>query len=170
MRHKSVRILVVILMLLCMVSSAFWYAFVSYNVKRGRPERVVYDGHEVQLTRERDKRKPGGYSVVYKGYSGESPVFLTVAYKKEEYAALAPDAKLTGYAYYVVAYPAEYYLTFDHMAEKSEIDKTLRSQEIKLALILSVPGDILLIAAAALLLLLIRSRKGKEKTTGPAVT
>ncbi|MBQ6066104.1 MAG: hypothetical protein IJK89_04710 [Clostridia bacterium] len=123
------------------------------------------------MTRERDKRKLAifAYSVVYKGYDGENPVFLTVRYTKEEYAALAPDAKITGYAYYIVAYPAEYYLTFDHMADKSEIDKTLRSKEIKLALSLSVPGDILFIAAVVILLLLIKNRKAKERTTGAAV-
>ena len=172
MRKKGVRVLLVILLLLSTVNAALWYAFAGYNVKRGRPERVVYEGHEVEFTRERGEKGLtvfGGCSVAYKGYAGESPVSLTVNYTKEEYAVLAPDAKLTGYAYYIVAYPAEYYLTFDHMADKSEIDKTLRLQEIKLALSLSVPGDILLIAATALLLLLIRSRKTKDDMTGAVV-
>ena len=172
MRHKGVRVLLVILLLLSLTGSAFWYSFVGFSVNLSRPERVVYDGLEVKFTREsgkKDRAVFGTYSVVYKGYAGESPVSLTVDHTKEEYAALPPDAKLTGYAYYIVAYPAEYYLTFDHMADQSEIDKTLRSKEIKLALSLSVPGDILLIVPAALLLLLIRSRRTKDDTTGGAV-
>lgn len=172
MRHKGVRVLLVILLLFSLAGSAFWYSFVGFSVNLSKPERVVYDGHEVEFTRksgERDRAVFGTYSVAYQGYTGENPVSLTVKYTKEEYAALAPDAKLTGHAYFIVAYPAEYYLTFDHIADKSEIDKTLRSKEIKLALLLSIPGDILLIAAAALLFLLIRSKKSKEKTNGSAV-
>ena len=172
MRLKGVRVFFAILLLFSLAGSAFWYAFAGYNVKLGWPERVVYDGDEVEFTREsgkRDRAVFGTYSVAYQGYTGETPVSLTVKYTKDEYAALSPDEKLTGYAYYIVAYPAEYYLAFDHMAEKSEIDGTLLSQRIKNALILSVPGDILLISAAALLFLLIKSRKAKEKTTGSAV-
>lgn len=172
MRHKGVRVFLVILLLFSLAGSAFWYAFVGFSVNLSRPERVVYDGHEVEFTRENDERDRavfGTYSVAYQGYTGETPVSLTVKYTKEEYAALALDGKLTGYAYFIVAYPAEYYLTFDHMADKSEIDRTLRSKEIKLALSLSVPGDILLIAAVVLLLLLIRGRKKKEDATGAAI-
>ena len=172
MRHKGVRVLLVILLLLSLTGSAFWYAFTAKIVKQSMPERVVYDGHEVEFTRasgKKDRAIFGTYSVAYQGYTGENPVSLTVRYAKKEYAALTPDAKLTGYAYYIIAYPAEYYLTFDHMADKSEIDKTLRSKEIKLALSLSVPGDILLLVTAALLLLLIRSRKTKDDATGVAV-
>ena len=172
MRHKGVRVLLIIMLLISLTDSVLWYAFAGYNVKLGWPERDFYNGHEVEFTRESDKRDRavfGSYSVTYQGHKGETPVSLTVNYTKEEYAALSPDAKLTGYAYYIVAYPAEYYLTFDHQADKSEIDGTLLSQRIKNALILSVPGDILLISAAALLFLLIKSRKAKEKTTGSAV-
>ena len=172
MRHKGVHVFLVILLLFSFAGSAFWYFFVGFSVNLSRPERVVYEGHEVAFRREQEKKDLavfGGCSVAYNGYVGENPVFLTVRYTKEEYAALAPDAKLTGYAYYIVAYPTEYYLTFDHMADKSEIDKTLRWQEIKLALSLSVPGDILLIAAIVLLLLLIKSRKTKDNTTGSAI-
>ncbi len=164
MRHKGVRVLLVILLLFSLTGSAFWYAFTAKIVKQSKPERVVYDGQEVIFTRERDKKNfsiSGTHTVVYKGYACENPVSLTVEHTKEEYAALAPDEKLTGYAYYIVSYPADYYLTFDHMADKSEIDKTLRSKEIKLALSLSIPGDILLITAAALLFSLIRSKKSK---------
>ena len=173
MRHKGVRVLLVILLLFSLAGSAFWYSFVGFSVKLSRPERVVYDGHEVEFTRESDKRDRavfGTYSVTYQGYTGENPVSLTVKYTKEEYTALSPDAKLTGYAYYIVAYPAEYYLTFDHMADKPEIDKTLRSKEIKLALSLSIPGDILIIAAVVLLVLLIKGRQAIGKTTASAVT
>ena len=169
MQHKGVRVLLVILLLFSFAGSVFWYAFVGYSVMLSRPERVVYDGHEVEFTREsgeRDRAVFGTYSVTYQGYTGESPVSLIVKYTKEEYAALSSDAKLTGYAYFIDAYPAEYFLAFDHMADRSEIDKTLRSNEIKLALRLSVPGDVLIIAAVALLVLLIKGRKGKENTTG----
>lgn len=172
MRHKGVRVLLVILLLLSLTGSAFWYAFTAKTVKQSKPERVVYDGQEVIFTRERDKKNfsiSGTHTVVYEGYAGENPVSLTVEHTKEEYAALDPDAKLSGYAYFIIAYPTEYYLTFDHMADKSEIDRTLRSKEIKLALSLSVPGDILLIAAVVILLLLIRNRKTKDNTTGVAV-
>ena len=173
MRNKGVRVLLVILLLFSLTGSAFWCAFVGFSVKLSRPERVVYDGHEVEFTRDSDKKKlsiSGSHTVVYQGYLGESPVSLTVNYTKEEYAALAPNAKLTGFAYFIVGYPAEYYLAFDHAADKSEIDKTLRSQEITLALRLSVPGDILIIAAVALLVLLIKGRKAKAETTASAVT
>ena len=88
MRHKGVRVLLVILLLFSLTGSAFWYAFAGYNVKLGWPERVVYNGHEVEFTRGSDKRDRavfGTYSVTYRGYTGENPVSLTVRYTKEEY-------------------------------------------------------------------------------------